>query len=171
MSASKSSQYKPSAASAKPQVPDEQRPCYSHFKTADGLDDKGKPNCKFGAKCRYSHDEEVYMEYYGLKYCPNNCGGKCKETSKQCGACTEQWKMLREEENERRSAESKARWEEKQARWTEINSRPDQQCRGGRSRDQDGYVIGKGWNCPNMTKMEFCKSCHATQQDYMVKRS
>lgn len=177
MSAPKStqskSQTKQSAkpASAKPQVPDAERPCYTHFKTADGLDaTTGKFLCKFGYDCRYSHDEEVYMSFYGLKYCPNNCGGKCKETSKQCGQCTEQWKSLREEENERRSTESKARWEAKQSRWEEINSRPDQQCRGGRSRDQDGYVVGKGWNCPNQTKMEFCKSCHETQQQYMVKK-
>lgn len=159
-----------STSTQKPLVPDEQRPCYSHFKTADGLDDKtGKPVCKFGSKCRYSHDEEVYMQFYGLKRCPN-CGGKCKETSKQCAQCTEQWKALREENNLRRAAESQQRYENKQARMVEINSRPDQQCRGGRSRDEEGNVFGKGWDCPNMTKMDFCKSCHETQQQYMVKR-
>lgn len=158
-----------SASKPASQVPEEKRPCYSHFKSADGLDDKGKPFCKFSDKCRYSHDENVYMEYYGLKYCPN-CGGKCKETSKQCARCTEQWKVLREEEKERRSADSKKRYEEKKARQEEINNRPGQQCRGGRSRDNEGYVVGNGWNCPNMTKMEFCKECHETQKQYIVKK-
>lgn len=169
-SASSSAPKSQKTAPKTPQVPDEERPCYAHFKTADHLDEKtGKFLCKFGYNCRYSHSDEVYMTFYGLKYCPN-CDGKCKVTSKQCGKCTEQWKLLREEENSRRDAESKARFEAKQARFAEINSRPDQQCRGGRSRDSDGYVVGKGWNCENMTKMDFCKSCHETQKTYMVNR-
>jgi len=218
---------KSTQSSSTPQVPNKQSPCYSHFKTLNGLDVNGKMNCKFGVKCHYSHDEEVYMTFHGLKYCPNNCGskcketskqcsqctqasqgvqeqrpcysyfkkgecefgekcryshsedvymafyelkycpncgvGKCKETSKQCSQCTEQWKALREEEDMRRSAEKKARMEE-------INSRPEQQCRGGRSRDEEGFVVGKGWNCENMTKMDFCKSCHDTQKQYVIKR-
>lgn len=162
-----------SSSSSKPtlavQFTDDLRPCFNHFKTSNGLDVQGNPLCKFGDKCKFSHYEEVYMAFYGLKYCPN-CDGKCKETSKQCGKCTEKWKLLKEEETMRRSAEATQRYEDKKAYFEELNSRPLQQCRGGRSRDQDGNVVGKGWTCENRTPMDYCSGCHNTMKEYSKRR-
>jgi len=113
-------------------------PCFNHFKSDDGFNDEGFPLCTYGKYCKFSHDHDLYMEYYGLKWC-KFCNNKCKKTSKQCGACTEDF------------IKKKA----------EIDSRPDQQCRGGMKRNlDDGSLYGKGWKCENKTKFDLCKECY-----------
>jgi hypothetical protein len=170
---------------------DQSKPCFNFFKFGTkGETEKGEASCSMGAKCRFSHKVEVYMKTNDLKKCPT-CVKFCKSSSKQCKTCVEKWLDQKDEATLRRKVEEKARYQEakqkewlkkqdeKQKQWQqwqdEVNSRPEQQCRGGKKyRDQDRNVIVKGdsgYECPEMTKFDLCKECYETAKQYTAPRS
>lgn len=156
---------------------DKSKPCFAFFKK----DDQGGPTCLKGDRCKYSHKPEAYMESKGLKKCPN-CENLCKKESKQCRTCVEQWLELKEEEKLRRRAEEKMRYDEfrekkrkeKEEQWAswqeEVNSRPEQQCRGGKQRTREGELVGNGFECNETTKFDLCKSCYDEQRRHRAPR-
>lgn len=174
-SVSNSSEEKTSTT--RPQRADKDKPCFAFFKK----DSEGGSSCLKGDRCKFSHKPEAYMDFKGLKKCPN-CDNLCKKESKQCRQCVQGWLETREEDDLRRRAEEKARYQEaKQKDWKrkqelrrqkweelqeEIAQRPERQCRGGRQRDDEGNVVGKGFQCHEMTKFDLCKSCYDTQQSH-----
>lgn len=58
-------------------------------------------NCRNGAQCSFSHDEEVYMQQNNVKKCPNEgCANYCRgRQCKQCHFLTQQQNNMEEQNN------------------------------------------------------------------------
>jgi hypothetical protein len=99
--------------------------------------------CKYGDNCRFSHEQQVNMEFRSLQPCPNSwCKNTCASYSSQCKEC--HLAMI----NERNIV--------RDDRLRAIEAREPRKC---------GM---KG--CEEMTQYRYCLECHRANKKYTIDR-
>ncbi len=123
--------------------------------------------CKADAHCRFSHDNEAYMEKYKVMPCPNvGCYCFCSATSKQCKKCHMDYV--------KKLAAQKATFLAVKAAAAEARERP---LEHGVSPlipltpvKKPSMKKCQGHNCTEMTARKFCIACFNVNRTYVISR-
>jgi hypothetical protein len=129
-------------------------------------------NCKFGDKCRYSHDEQVFMDEYEVHRCLDwdYCGKYCKKD--YCRQCREEYYLSttvpcnssvldgcvnRINPDYAPSGLCTPCFREMKTANRANTSRPAREARQC-----------QGYNCYSTTTSKFCKDCYEANQRYVL---